>query len=70
MLKKYPELDSYSTGDLLRKKLKEDSPESRKLAKDMSQGILVTSETVVGLMEDYMNKSSKNVFLADGFPRN
>ncbi len=35
----------------------------------MASGALVTSSTVVGLMEDYMNKSTKNVFLADGFPR-
>jgi len=70
LLKKYPELDSYSTGDLLRAKVKEDSEEARALKKDMSEGKLVSSETVVGLMKDYMNKSSKNIFLADGFPRN
>ena len=69
LLKKYPELDSYSTGDLLRAKVKEDSEEARALKKDMSEGKLVSSETVVGLMKDYMNKSSKNIFLADGFPR-
>ena len=70
LLTKYPELDSYSTGDLLRAKVKEDSEEARSLKKDMSEGKLVSSETVVGLMEEYMNKSSKNIFLADGFPRN
>ena len=69
LLAKYPELDSYSTGDLLRAKVKEDSEEARALKKDMSEGKLVSSETVVGLMEEYMNKSSKNIFLADGFPR-
>jgi adenylate kinase family enzyme len=35
----------------------------------MASGALVTSSTVVGLMEEYMNNSDKNVFLADGFPR-
>jgi adenylate kinase family enzyme len=35
----------------------------------MASGALVTSSTVVKLMEDYMAKSTKNVFLADGFPR-
>ena len=69
LLKKYPELDSYSTGDLLRAKVKEDSEEARALKADMAKGNLVSSETVVGLMKDYMNKSSKNIFLADGFPR-
>merc|ERR1712110_209445 len=70
LLAKYPELDSYSTGDLLSAKVKEDSEEARALKKDMSEGKLVSSETVVGLMKDYMSKSSKNIFLADGFPRN
>jgi len=36
----------------------------------MANGDLVSSETTVGLMSDYMNASTKNVFLADGFPRN
>ena len=35
----------------------------------MSNGELISSDYVVGLMEEYMNKSSKNIFLADGFPR-
>ena len=36
----------------------------------MASGALVHSETVVGLMEEYMQKSCKRIFLADGFPRN
>ena len=35
----------------------------------MASGQLVSSATVCGLMEEYMNNSNKNVFLADGFPR-
>jgi adenylate kinase family enzyme len=35
----------------------------------MANGELVSSETVVGLMGEYMDKSNKNIFLADGFPR-
>ena len=69
LLKKYPELDSFSTGDLLRAKVKENTPEAEAMKADMAQGKLITSETVVGLMDEYMNRSSKNVFLADGFPR-
>ncbi len=69
LLKKYPQLDSFSTGDLLRAKKKEDSEEARALAKTMAEGKLVTSSTVVKLMRDYMGKSRKNIFLADGFPR-
>ena len=36
----------------------------------MSNGELISSEYVVGLMQDYMSKSNKDIFLADGFPRN
>ena len=70
LLKKYPVLDSFSCGDLLRAKAKEDTEQGRSLAKDMAEGKLVSSETTVGLMEEYMAKSEKNIFLADGFPRN
>jgi len=70
LLKKYPHLDCYSTGDLLRAKVKEGTPESAELKAKMAAGELITSEYVVGLMQDYMNKSDKNIFLADGFPRN
>ena len=70
LLTNYPELDSFSTGDLLRAKVKEDSEEARKLKASMAAGELVSSETVCGLMEEYMNKSKKKIFLADGFPRN
>ena len=70
LLKQYPQLDSYSTGDLLRAKVKEGTSESEDLKKKMAAGELITSEYVVGLMQEYMNKSDKNIFLADGFPRN
>ena len=70
LLKQYPQLDSYSTGDLLRAKVKEGTSESRDLKRKMAAGELITSEYVVGLMQEYMNKSDKNIFLADGFPRN
>ena len=63
-------MDSFSCGDLLRQKVKEDSEEARALKAKMENGDLVSSETTDGLMRDYMDKSNKNVFLADGFPRN
>ena len=69
LLAKYPELDSFSTGDLLRAKVKEGTPESAELKDKMSKGELIKSDYVCGLMEEYMNRSSKNIFLADGFPR-
>ena len=38
LLEKYPELDSFSTGDLLRAKVKEDSDEARSLKQQMADG--------------------------------
>ena len=69
LLKKYPELDSYSTGDLLRAKVKEGTPEAEELKAKMAAGELITSDYVVGLMDQYMQNSDKRIFLADGFPR-
>ena len=43
LLKKYPNLDSFSTGDLLRAKVKEDSEEARSLKASMAAGELVSS---------------------------
>ena len=54
----------------MRAKVKEGTSDSKKLKSKMAAGELITSEYVVGLMQDYMKKSKKRVFLADGFPRN
>jgi len=54
----------------LRAKVKEGTSESADLKAKMSKGELITSEYVVGLMEEYMKNSKKKIFLADGFPRN
>ena len=70
LLAKYPHLDSFSCGDLLRAKVASGSEEGKALGEKMARGELVSSETTVGLMEEYMNASDKNIFLADGFPRN
>lgn len=43
LLEKYPNLDSFSTGDLLRAKLKEDTEESKALKELMANGQLVSS---------------------------
>ena len=44
--------------------------EDKELKEKLSTGFLIDSEFVVGLMEEYMAKSGKKIFLADGFPRN
>lgn len=69
LLKKYTNLDSFSTGDLLRAKAKEDNPLGREIASLQAAGKFCSSEVCVRLMAEYMDKSNKNIFLADGFPR-
>jgi hypothetical protein len=38
----------------------------------MSKGMLISKDDVdfIGLMEDYIDNSKKDIFLVDGFPRN
>jgi adenylate kinase len=43
LLAKYSNLDSYSTGDLLRAKVKENTPEAKALKAKMANGELVSS---------------------------
>ena len=38
LLAKYPELDSFSTGDLLRAKLKENTEQAKELAETIKSG--------------------------------
>ena len=67
LLKKHKNIDSYSCGDLLRAHAKKDE----KIAKRLSQGKLIHSDTTTGLMKEYMgNRCDTKIFLADGFPRN
>ena len=70
LLSKHSYLDSYSTGDLLRAKVKEGTSDSQDLKDRMKRGELITSDYVTGLMKTYMGRRcDTKVFLADGFPR-
>ena len=70
LLAKYPHLDSFSVGDLLRAKVKEGTEEGKALGEKMKRGELISSDYVAGLMKTYMGrKCGTKVFLADGFPR-
>ncbi len=55
-----------STGDLLREKKKT----NQDLAKLMDSGKLVSSEMVVMLVKEVMEKDKSACYLLDGFPRN
>lgn len=59
-----------STGDMLRKAVK-DGTELGKLAKQfMDEGKLVTDDLIIGIMKDRLAEDDcKNGFILDGFPR-
>ena len=46
----------------MRAKVKEGTSESADLKAKMSKGELITSEYVVGLMEEYMKNSKKKIY--------
>ena len=59
-----------SAGDLLRAHVKSGSQEGNMVAQMIKNGEIVPSEITIGLLLAAMQKSGKNQFLVDGFPRN
>ena len=67
----YPELESFSCGDLLRAIAKEDSEIGRKIDQILAAGNFCPSDVLMAAMISYMEShNDKKVFLIDGFPRN
>lgn len=59
-----------STGDILRKAVKENTPLGRKAKEFMERGELVPDEIVVGIVEQRLKESDcERGFILDGFPR-
>jgi adenylate kinase len=59
-----------STGDILRKKLKDDSEDARLLAGYMNEGKLVPNELVNRIVKDFVSSSEcEKGCLLDGYPR-
>jgi len=54
LLAKHPHIDSFSTGDLLRAKVKEGTESAKALKEQMKRGELISSEQVTNLMKTYM----------------
>jgi adenylate kinase family enzyme len=70
LCEKYPELESFSCGDLLRAISKEDTATGRKIADILKSGMLCPSDVLMDAMMEYMEShDEKKVFLIDGFPR-
>lgn len=59
-----------SAGDLLRAHMKSGSPEGQMVADMIALGQIVPSSVTNGLLLEAMEKSGKDKFLIDGFPRN
>ncbi len=59
-----------STGDILRKEVKEETELGKKAKSYMDSGALVPDDIIVGMMEKRIKEDDcKNGFILDGFPR-
>ncbi len=70
MLMEKFKIPQVSTGDILRKAVKDDSELGRKAKAFMEAGQLVSDDIVIGLIKERIKKSDcENGFILDGFPR-
>ena len=61
----------YSTGDLLRRAVRENTPLGKEAAAVMKKGELVDDEIVIELIREKISgQESKHGYILDGFPRN
>ena len=59
-----------STGDILRRNIKEGTPLGVKAKEYIDKGALVPDEVVIGLVENRLKEDDcKNGYVLDGFPR-
>ncbi|CCH61919.1 hypothetical protein TBLA_0F03850 [Henningerozyma blattae CBS 6284] len=73
LLKAFPTVSSISTGDVLRKQIKDGTPVGIKASKYMEQGQLLPDAIVSDLLISHLNNSkllnNDSTWLLDGFPR-
>ena len=64
-------LHQLSTGELLRKEIKNNTDLGKKISSIINEGNLVSDEIVANLIEKYIsNENLKNRLIFDGYPRN
>ena len=61
---------SFSTGDLLRKYVKDKQEGYEELDNAMKEGKLISSATLMKVLKEYIVKSKNKKILVDGYPRN
>mgnify|MGYP004445995299 FL=1 len=61
---------SFSTGDLLRKYVKDKQDGWQDLDNAMKEGKLISSQTLMKVLKEYIVKSPNKKILVDGYPRN
>ena len=61
---------SFSTGDLLRKYVKEKKDGYEAIENQMKEGKLISSETLMKVLKEYIINSQNKKILVDGYPRN
>ena len=71
ILKDFPSFSHFSTGDLLRKHVRDKTSIGREAKKHMDRGGLVPDELIIDLVLDEADKEAEkgNNLLLDGFPR-
>jgi adenylate kinase len=70
MIAEHNHIPQISTGDILRKALKEGTPLGKKAKVFMDQGKLVPDEVVIGIIDERLREPDCNPgFILDGFPR-
>lgn len=70
MLKESLSIPHISTGDILRERVKDNSPIGRKARQFISQGELVPDDIVIEIVMDRLKAADvKSGFMLDGFPR-
>ena len=61
---------SFSTGDLLRQYVKDKKEGYEQIDKDMKEGKLISSKTLMKVLKSYILSSKNKKILVDGYPRN
>ena len=61
---------SFSTGDLLRQYVKDKKDGYEDLDKQMKEGKLISSSTLMKVLKEYIINSENKKILVDGYPRN